>query len=94
MSDVEELVLADVKRIHLNPGDVLMLRIAQLRENDDLMKPFGALEAIQKFLHDTFPHNKCIILDGTSDVEVVGAPDWNEVTREVARRFREYSARA
>lgn len=94
MSDIEELVLADVRRVHLNPGDVLVLRVEEIPHSEDAMRPFGAYEALQEFLHETFPHNKCIILDGKSDVEVVGAPDWDEVTREVARRFREHAARA
>jgi hypothetical protein len=94
MADIEELVLADVKRVHLNPGDVLVLRVDEIPLSEDAMKPFSAYEALEAFLHDTFPHNKCVIMDGTSDIEVVGAPDWDEVAREVARRSREHAARA
>jgi hypothetical protein len=76
------IAIEDIERIHLNPGEVLLIRVAKVPGNEH-----GALTALEEFLRETFPDNECMVTDGATEVKVTGSPDWDLVAREVGRRL-------
>lgn len=85
MIDIEE-----VGKVHLNPGDVLIVRVSEIPVQGPLL---NGVEVLEDHLRRMFPDNKFVITDGTTMFEVMGAPDWDEVTRQVMRRMHEASTR-
>lgn len=58
--------IEDIKRVHLNPGDVLVIQVD---------KPISSAthKRIKELLHDVWPDNKAVVLDAGIDLEVVEA---------------------
>jgi hypothetical protein len=59
--------IEDVKRLHLQPGDTLVLRLADTWPDDDTAAEFS------KHFTDAFPGHKVVILGPGADLEVVTA---------------------
>jgi hypothetical protein len=81
--------IEDIERIHLNPGEVLLIRVAKVPSNEH-----GALTALEEYLGRTFPDNQCMVTDGETEVKVIGSPNWDLVAREVGRRLARNAQRS
>lgn len=93
MSGVEELTIADVRRIKVEPGDVILLQFDEMPTSDTGI--FEPLNSIEEFMRRIFPTNRTVIIDGKTKLEVRSAePDWDLITRKVMERMAQHAARA
>lgn len=60
---MDELTIADVRRLRLNPGDTLVLRVRDLTPD--------VAEHCVEMLRSTFPDNRALVLDPDADIGVV-----------------------
>jgi hypothetical protein len=61
----DDITLEDVKRLRLNPGDVLVVRM-------DCMN-VEHIQTVQRHLQGAFPNNQCILLNRNTEIESIAA---------------------
>lgn len=62
-----DITLEDVKRLTLQPGDTLVLKVSEYLSEAELA-------AYSQSMAEAFPDHRTVVLDAESDLRVVGAP--------------------
>jgi hypothetical protein len=87
--------IEDIKKVEVGPSDVILIRVKLPNEITRPGPRRHMLDGLKDLQDDVFPHNKVILLDGGTEVEVLHAePDYDTIAREVAKRMAEHVARA
>jgi hypothetical protein len=63
-AQLDEIRIEDLQRVHLGPGDVLIVRTAHIPSK-------AATDALHEYLHDVFPANRVLIVSRGTDLSVV-----------------------
>ena len=68
----DDLTIDDVKRLHVNEGDTIVLRFTGYLTE-------AQADEIQRRMRTMFPNNKTLVLDRGTDISVIderGTPAW------------------
>lgn len=66
MPEYPQVDIAEVERLVLGPGDVLVIKLG-------VAPPTNQLRSLEKWVGETFPNNKSLIVDDTVELAVIEA---------------------